>query len=138
MNLAEAIASACTALRNCEKSGNQEWLARWDERITQLENRLPHGSGLDGRVEVLRETTSFRQIVIATEFHHMNEHGYYDGWTQHTVRVFPTFVGLDATVSGRDRNQIKEYLAEVFTTAMLEPAPEYPWAQETPIFKAAT
>lgn len=130
MNMAEAIANACVARHNCETSGNQEWRDKWSERITQLEEHLPHGSGLDGRVKILSASTSPRQLVIAVEYHHMNENGFYDGWTQHTIRIRPTFFGCDVVVSGRDRNQIKDYLADLFSHAIEEDAPAYPWAQE--------
>lgn len=51
-----------------------------------------------------------------------NENGMYDGWTQHSIIVRPSFVhGLDITITGKDRNQIKEYLHDVYFSALTEP-----------------
>jgi hypothetical protein len=46
----------------------------------------------------------------------MNEGGYYDGWTEHQVIITPSLQhGFDVRVTGQDRNEIKDYLAELFT-----------------------
>jgi hypothetical protein len=52
--------------------------------------------------------------VLETAFHHMTEYGYYDGWTEHTVRVYPEFDGFRMTISGRNRNDIKDYIYDTF------------------------
>jgi hypothetical protein len=45
----------------------------------------------------------------------MNDSGYYDGWTEHVVTVTPSFIGgFNIRVSGRNRNDIKGYIAESF------------------------
>jgi len=45
----------------------------------------------------------------------MNEHGFYDGWTEHRITVKPSLAfGFELTISGRDRNEIKDYLSDVF------------------------
>ena len=46
----------------------------------------------------------------------MNEYGAYVGWTEHDVIVTPAFDGFNLRVTGRDRNQIKEYIGDVFHT----------------------
>lgn len=57
--------------------------------------------------------------MFETSVHHMNPDGYYDGWTEHTVTVTPSFIGrFDLKVSGRDRNGIKDYIAEVFGSVL--------------------
>jgi hypothetical protein len=48
----------------------------------------------------------------------MNDGGFYDGWTEHTVVVTPSFRGINLRISGRDRNQIKEYLYETYDYAL--------------------
>jgi hypothetical protein len=44
----------------------------------------------------------------------MDDGGGYDGWTEHTITVTPSFRGFDLTISGRDRNDIKDYLHQTF------------------------
>jgi len=50
----------------------------------------------------------------------MNENGYYDGWTSHTVTVTPGWNGPELRITGRDRNQIKDYLYDTFHYALCE------------------
>jgi hypothetical protein len=90
------------------------------EHLGRLMDSAPRGSGFDNgtTVEIGRGGT----LVFETAFHHMNDGGYYDGWTEHTVRVKPCLQwGFDLTVSGRNRNNIKDYIAEVFDTWLREP-----------------
>ena len=63
---------------------------------------------------------SASRIVLECSFHHMNEAGYYDSWTEHRITVRPTFDSLDIHISGRNRNDIKEYLHEVYALALAE------------------
>ena len=46
-----AFVDALQAMRRCEKSGNAEWHGRWSSYIAKLQSDLPHGGGLDGKVE---------------------------------------------------------------------------------------
>jgi hypothetical protein len=49
----------------------------------------------------------------------MDGSGMYDGWTDHTIRAYASFVyGIRITVSGPDRNGIKDYLAELYQDAL--------------------
>jgi hypothetical protein len=49
------------------------------------------------------------------EYHHMDENGSYAGWSTYKVVVTPSLAfGINVAVRGRDRNQTKEYLAEVY------------------------
>jgi hypothetical protein len=59
--------------------------------------------------------------VFKTSFHHMNTHGYYDGWTDHIVTVRPDMMsGIRISITGKDRNQIKDYIHEVFYNWLTE------------------
>lgn len=87
-----------------------------DQRIVRnvelLESR-PHGGGFDRGTTLL--TASDTKLCFETWFHHMDEFGVYDGWTQHYVTVKPTFSGyFDIKVTGSNRNNIRDYVAEVF------------------------
>src|SRR5690606_9826247 len=106
---------------NCLKSGNTEWHSRHGETLARIiRDRMPSGSGFDCGTELHEtECRDGERLVFSTEFHHVNEHGGYDGWTQHKVTVRPSLVfGLDIRVSGRDRNDIKDCIAELFHAAL--------------------
>lgn len=119
MTLAERIASRIAARANCERSGNAEWFQHHGEALETLRAELPSGSGFDtGTIIDLGKSTA-EKLVLHTSFHHMDEFGGYDGWTDHTVTVRPSFIlGLDVSVSGRDRNGIKDYIHETFMHAL--------------------
>jgi hypothetical protein len=73
----------------------------------------PSGSGIDTGTKLERSTSE--RIVLRCEFHHMNDVGYYTGWTSHTVIVKPSLcTGIEVSITGHDKNQIKEYLGDVY------------------------
>lgn len=115
------LASTLTALRNCERIGsdgkprNPEWATRHAALIDRImRDTAPSGGGIDNGTSFDFGRSGSDKLVFITSFHHMNADGYYDGWTEHTVTVRPSFNGIDITIAGRDRNEIKDYLAEVF------------------------
>jgi len=116
----QRIAALLSAIKNCEKSGNQEWLDRHNDELDAIERDLPSGSGFDNSSVIDRERSGPKAIYIETAFHHMNDAGYYDGWTEHTIKVTPSFDGFDLRISGRNRNDIKDYIGDTFHYALSE------------------
>lgn len=122
----EALATAIDARENCAERGNHEWELRWQERIDQLMKLLPSGSGVDNGTQL--DGTRRGSLVLSCEFHHMSEHGYYDGWTHHRIIVEPSLaLGAVVTVTGKDRNGILEYLGDLYHEALFAEAPPAPW-----------
>lgn len=107
------LASALDAKKRCD---NLEWFERWDDRISHLVRKhMPSGSGFDSGTTLDEDRSTADRLVFATSFHHMNEAGGYAGWTEHTVTVRPSLIhGFHLTIGGRNRNDIKDYIAEVF------------------------
>jgi hypothetical protein len=64
----------------------------------------------------LLEKSAPDKLCFQVGFHHMNENGYYDGWSHFTLVVRPSFIDPCGTMllKGRDRDQIKEYLYDVY------------------------
>lgn len=119
----QAIARKIEAMRNCMDSGNLEWYAKHGDAINDIiRNHLPSGSGFNAgtTLDVPEHVTSNRdELRFATSFHHMNDCGYYDGWTEHCVIVKPSLShGYTLRVTGRNRNGIKEYIADTFHDAL--------------------
>lgn len=113
--LASAMAMMLQAIDNCKASGNKEWEEKHKDRLDWLvRNEMPSGSGIDTGTKLDDESTPER-LVFTCSFHHMDESGGYDGWTEHKVIVTASLVhGIFIRVTGRDRNDIKEYLHEVY------------------------
>lgn len=120
--LFQRIASAMQARENCQQSGNIEWFGRHGQTIMALvENYMPSGSGFDNGVIFDFDESKTDRLVFNTAFHHMDDGGMYDGWTDHSVIVTPSLAfGFNLRITGRDRNEIKDYIAEVFQSALSE------------------
>lgn len=113
--LYKRIASAIVARKNCEASGNAEWFEKWTEKLEEYAKLLPSGSGFDSGTTIDIERSDEKRIILQTSYHHMNDSGYYDGWTEHTITVKASLLfDFVLTISGRDRNDFKEYAYEVF------------------------
>lgn len=96
---------------------------RVHDRVDRILACLPRGSGIDAGTTIVSVTD--KQIVLTAGYHHMNEGGYYDGWTEHTIRVRPSLMlGMTVTVSGPNRNNIKDYLQELYMRVMDQ---EFAW-----------
>ena len=96
------------------KEVKPEYRDKHFEIIEQANKDLPSGSGLDAGCKIEIHDSSSEKVVIIFGFHHLNEGGYYDGWTEHTLTVKPKFGGFSLHISGKDRNQIKDYLYDLF------------------------
>lgn len=119
--LIEDIASTIDAYHNCVKSGNALWEGKHLERLEQIaRNELPSGSGIDSGTAIDIERSSGNKIILTAGFHHMDENGYYDGWTEHEVIVTPAFDGINLKITGRNRNEIKDYLHDVYYWTLLQ------------------
>lgn len=123
--LYRVLASRIDARLNCIKNRNEEWKEKHEERIIELlEEHMPHGSGFDGEYITVDwdKSTGEKIILINVDFHHLNENGFYDGWTEHTVTITPSLLfGFTMKISGRDRNDIKDYIYEVIQFALATP-----------------
>ena len=116
------IASALAAKANCERHDNGTWLEIWDEVIRQISDSAPKGSGFDCGSEILILKSDQSTLRFYTQYHHMDDNGFYCGWSSHHINVKPAFIGgFDMVVHGQDRNQIKDYIAEVFHHWLSEP-----------------
>ena len=111
------VASALQAYENCQNMENlTPWESIWLDRLEkELPAFLPSGSGFDAGSTLDIDVSSPEKLVFLTSFHHMNEHGSYDVWTDHKITVKPSLVhGFILSVSGSNRNDIKSYIHETF------------------------
>jgi hypothetical protein len=115
------LASIVDAMHTCQRNPAQygEWADKHAETISALvRNHMPSGSGFDCGTTLDTELSHAEKLVFTTSFHHMDENGYYCGWTEHTVIVTPSFSGFNLRISGRNRNDIKEYIHDAFSSAL--------------------
>jgi hypothetical protein len=98
--------------RNLKES--DEWMGECLSRIYRLNKELPNGSGIDAGCEIDEKKSTKNKIVISFGFHHMDENGMYDGWTNHDLIIRPDFDGFKIKITGPNRNFVKGYLYELF------------------------
>ena len=119
----QLIASAVQARLNCAEKieTHQEGFDRWTETIETETKNLPSGSGIDNGVHFDYDKSTPDKLIFHFGYHHMNDGGYYDGWEDYTLTVTPSLqFGFRAKITGRNRNNIKEYLYEIFQHALDE------------------
>jgi hypothetical protein len=117
LSIVEAIAHTVSAYHASILRGSS-WAEKHAATLQRLAKELPSGSGIDCGTEVDQRSTADR-IVLTLSFHHMNESGMYSGWTSHEIIITPSFIGrFSLRITGRDRNQIKEYLSDVYSHAL--------------------
>ena len=113
------IVSLLLAIDNCRESGNSEWEEKHEDSLSKLESYLPSGSGIDCGTKIDREKTKRNKLVLSFSFHHMNDNGFYDGWTDHEVIITPDLCfGLDIRITGKNKRDVKDYLHEVYSVAL--------------------
>lgn len=118
--LAAHIASTVQAFKNCIEAHNNEWRDKHLEAIREYEDMLPSGSGIDGGTKIDIDRSSGDKLVLTFSYHHMNDCGMYDGWNDYTCYVRPAFDGITLSIRGRNRNDIMDYLYEVYNGALTE------------------
>lgn len=120
----KVINALANAIANIEKD--------WAEDLLHILEReyLPSGSGIDNGCKVLVHESNPNRIVIKVDYHHMNEVGFYDGWTTHKVIITPSLqFGFDVRITGKDRRGIKDYLADVISHALEQDFDSVDWAK---------
>jgi hypothetical protein len=126
MKVYQKIAGTLQAYCNCVNGGNAEWKEKHLDTINLIMRNAPSGSGIDSGTKFYLDANSVFDVrdkliphatlKFSMSFHHMDEWGGYDGWTNHVITVHPDLaMGYRLTISGRNRNQIKDYLYEVYS-----------------------
>lgn len=122
----ELLDMAISARKNCQKSDyvNHSLEDKWSLLIEHLEkNYLPYGSGFDAGVHVDEDVcVNGVKLVLTFDFHHMNEHGYYDGWTTHKAIITPYFDGIGVAIKGslpKKYQHSREYFGDTIYEALL-------------------
>jgi len=90
------------------------WADMAEDKIREFcRDYLPSGSGFDSGCYVEIEESRRDKIVIRCDFHHMNDSGFYDGWTTHRAIVTPCLLsGYALRITGKDKRGIREYIGD--------------------------
>jgi hypothetical protein len=124
MTVYQQLATLITARLNCVKSGNTVWYGRHSDAIEDMMKNSPSGSGINSGTEIALELCSPEKLVFQFSFEFMNENGYYDGSKLYRITVRPSLAfGINLTINGSNRDEIKDYLHEVYDTWLRSDAP---------------
>lgn len=93
------------------------------DRLNELLNKLPTGSGIDAGTTIAFEECKWNKIVFDSAYHVMDSNGYYDGWIEFKVIVRPSFTGIDLEIKPLRRktyfnNYLRDYVFDVFWDAL--------------------
>jgi len=124
--LYQILAGSVQARLNCLKGPYTDEVLDWtvkhtDTIETLVKNFMPSGSGIDSGTKIDLDQSTSEKLVFHFGFHHMDENGMYDGWTDHKLTVTPSLqFKFNLSISGRNRNDIKDYLHETYSYALNE------------------
>lgn len=118
-NHAKKLVAVCANAVAVYLRDSKSYSEVWAGLVEDVENALPSGSGFDSGCKFDVSASRPDKLVFTTSFHHMNDAGMYDGWTDHKVTVVPSLMfGFELRVSGKDRDGIKDYIAEAFQSVL--------------------
>jgi len=120
MKIYQKLASCRQAMTNCHVTGNTEWYNRHAEAIERIvKEHMPSGSGWDCGTKFDFDASTPEKLVFTGSFHHMDEWGGYDGWTDHTIIVTPSLTeDVNIEIKGDNRNDIDDLLYQWFVDAL--------------------
>jgi len=125
--LYKVLANSIQAYKNCIQ-GQNPWRGKWRDNVSYCEeNHLPHGSGIgDCKVDI--DKSSGNKVVIFSDYHVMDENGFYDGYIDFSVTIKPNLL-FDFTLEIKGKfgkyQDIKDYLYEVFEQDLRREVEEY-------------
>ena len=109
------------AVRTYKAAGSTDMLEGAYKLLSKLSQSLPSGSGLDRNPRLYIDQSREDRLIFQADFHHMNDVGFYDGWTNHNVIVTPSLAfGFNIRVTGRNRNDIKDHIETVFYDFLMQ------------------
>ena len=85
-----------------------EYLDSKNEQMEDLvKNYLPSGSGFDGDISIDEKSTD-KKIILHVEYHHMNDNGFYDGWSTFKIIITPS-LAYDYSLVVKGETVVKKY-----------------------------
>ena len=115
--LANAVSVMCKESKKDSYPAMSETYELMVERIEHLMKEfMPSGSGCDKGTQFDFCSSKPNKLVLLVGFHHMDDNGYYCGWTEHKVIITSDlrYDGPMIRITGRDRRMVKDYLGDLF------------------------
>ena len=104
--LYQVIAGKLRAMENLKNADDPNgWYDKHEDSIENLiKDHFPHGAGFDGEIWLDYSRSNPEKLVFFAEYHHMDQNGYYDGWSTLKCVVRPSLAcGFDFKLTGIKR-----------------------------------
>lgn len=86
---------------------------------------MPSGSGIDAGTRLDFNKSKPNKLIFNFDYHHMDQNGFYCGWSYHSLIVTPDFDGFDMRIIGQHPSRRKwqtqhfhEYLYQTYYFAL--------------------
>jgi hypothetical protein len=115
----QCLASAFKSYSYYISKNNNDTAEMFMNDIKQLIESLPHGSGIDSTTNFSYLSSKEDKLIITSGYHHMDNNGYYDGWTDFKIILTPSWYGFNLKIQGafpRKYADTREYLEDLFAT----------------------
>jgi hypothetical protein len=119
--LYKEMAQTLSALQHCILSANREWEMKHEQRMADLLNELPHGSGLNGEWHYDLDKCTTNRIVLSQIYETMTDSGYYDTVVDFTLTIKPSLLfDIQLSIIGNFGKyaDIKEYLYDILNESL--------------------
>ena len=98
--------------RLVDRNPTGEYLDSKNEQMEDLvKNYLPSGSGFDGDISIDEKSTD-KKIILHVEYHHMNDNGFYDGWSTFKV-IITASMAYNYSMQVKGESVVRKYFYHV-------------------------
>jgi hypothetical protein len=67
------------------------------------------------------ERSTPEKLVFHMNYHHVDNHAVFNGWTMHTIIITPSLTSeIDIKVAGKDRDQCNGHIMDVFANCLTD------------------
>lgn len=113
---------------------------KYEYALEALMKHMPSGSGIDSGTKLLIAESNQEKLVFSVEYHHMNQNGFYCGWSSRLLTITPTLLsefkldfsdedysGVDCQNYDEETNEeyddeesfhVEDYLADTYRFAL--------------------
>ena len=121
MELYQELAS----LLKWRKTVNEEYQKQLEDKLDILTNYLPSGSGFDDGSVVDVNKSNNNKIIIHSAYHHLDNNGFYDGWSNFSIIIKPDLMfGFTLTLIGNTTIRkyfdcdFRNYVIDIFSDTL--------------------
>jgi hypothetical protein len=107
MKTYQRIAQIFNAWEYCQNNGLGLVIPSHEKELNQVVKTAPSGSGIDNGTNFSFDESEENKLVFTFDYHHMNDDGYYIGWSSYKVVVTPSLAfGFELDITNSENEAI--------------------------------